>query len=47
MSAGEFSVRLPGYWTGLEGKIAEIWQLSDVWGLMRQVGAAPAPGQAG
>ena len=31
----------------VEGKIAETWQLGDVWGLMRQVGAAPAPGQAG
>ncbi|MDQ3830229.1 MAG: hybrid sensor histidine kinase/response regulator, partial [Candidatus Tectomicrobia bacterium] len=25
MSAGEFSVRLPGYWTGLEGKIADTF----------------------
>lgn len=25
MSAGEFSVRLPGHWTGLEGKIADTF----------------------
>lgn len=31
----------------VEGKIAETWQLGDIWGLMRQVGAAPVPRQAG
>src|SRR5687768_5808798 len=25
ISAGEFSVRLPGHWTGLEGKIADTF----------------------
>ena len=25
-----------------DGKIAETWQLADVWGFMRQVGAIPA-----
>jgi hypothetical protein len=25
MSDGEFSVRLPGHWTGLEGKIADTF----------------------
>ncbi|MBI4311991.1 MAG: ester cyclase [Chloroflexi bacterium] len=24
----------------IDGKLAETWQLADVWGLMRQVGAA-------
>ena len=24
-----------------DGKIAETWQLADIWGFMRQVGAIP------
>jgi steroid delta-isomerase-like uncharacterized protein len=31
----------------VDGKIAETWQLSDVWGLMRQIDAATVPRQAG
>jgi len=27
------------------GKIAESWSVSDLWGMMQQLGAVPSPGQ--